>query len=1330
MNNTFTLPLKSRLIYVFAIADKQHAGCLKIGETTLGDVDLAFTPPNSPLLNEAARTRIDQYTKTAGISYELLHTELAICDRDGQRQTFTDKQVHRVLERSGVKRKEFAGASEWYLCDLGTAKRAITATKEGKASLQAEEVTSDDNPIILRPEQREAVERTLKQFRRGNQMLWNAKMRFGKTLCALRVAREMGVGRTIIITHRPAVDEGWFEDFGKTFYDRPDWHYGSRGKGESFASLQRLASQGKKYVYFASMQDMRGSKEVGGKFDKNNEVFSTAWDLVIVDEAHEGMQTELGKAVLEQLIGRKTKTLRLSGTPFNLLDDHKENEVFTWDYVMEQKAKRDWEINHLGDTNPYASLPTLHIYTYDLGRLMGEYSDEEKAFNFREFFRTRSDGSFVHDGDIDHFLSLLTTDDEDSLYPYSNDAFRKIFRHTLWILPGIRAAKALSRKLKEHPVFGFFRVVNVAGDGDADEESRDALELVSQAIGKDPDSTYTITLSCGRLTVGVSIKPWTGVFMMSGSHSTSAASYMQTIFRVQTPYTHHGRMKTDCYAFDFAPDRTLRILAEAARVSRGAGEQSVGDRVVLGDFLNYCPVIAIEGSKMRRYKVEMLLAHLKRARIERVVRGGFENGDLYSDELLKLTEVDLQEFDGLKGIIGKTKAMPRMGDIAINRQGLTNEQYAEKVIRGKEKKQRPAPEEQKRLEDLKARSDRRLEAISILRVISIRMPLMLYGAEMKDEDKELTIDNFVNLVDEQSWEEFMPRGVTKRVFSKFKRYYDPDVFREAGKRIREMARMADKFTIEERISRLARIFAAFRNPDKETVLTPWRVVNMHLGDSFGGYCFMDESYSSPLDAPRYIARKGITDEVFHPGSVILEINSKSGLYPLYATYSIYRARLDAVRARCGEVNRTTALMLWDRTLEENIFVVCKTPMARAITMRTLRGFRQATVHAECYPDLIERITSDSDSVVDTLRSGKRFWKINSDENMKIDAIIGNPPYQMTVAKKETENGQKAVVNIFQHFQVLADNLTSRFSSLIYPAVRWIHRSGKGLADFGYEQINDVHLARLHFYPDSTDIFQDVGIADGLSIVFKDREKSSGGFIYAYSKGGETTEVQMPNPGHTLMALNPIAEKISQKIQDFVRTDYDYISNSVLPRSLFSIESDFVENNPLLVRPYREGECLGEDEVKLFTNDRAGKAGRTTWYVTGRNVIKTGEKFFHQWKVVVSSANAGGQKRSNQIAILDNRSAFGRSRVALKTFDTEREAQNFLTYCQTDFIRYAFLLTDEALTSLGKLVPDLLNYTDNNGLIDYTQDVNAQLYRLFGIDDEMQAIIERTLQEKR
>ena len=1314
MSNTFTLPLKSRLIYVFAIADKQHAGCLKIGETTLGDVDLDFTPPNSPPLNEAARARIDQYTKTAGISYELLHTELAICDRDGQRQTFTDKQVHRVLERSGVKRKEFAGASEWYLCDLGTAKRAITATKEGKASLQAEEVTSDDNPIILRPEQREAVERTLKQFRRGNQMLWNAKMRFGKTLCALRVAREMGVGRTIIITHRPAVDEGWFEDFGKTFYDRPDWHYGSRGKGESFASLQRLASQGKKYVYFASMQDMRGSKEVGGKFDKNNEVFSTAWDLVIVDEAHEGMQTELGKAVLEQLIGKKTKTLRLSGTPFNLLDDHKENEVFTWDYVMEQKAKRDWEINHLGDTSPYASLPTLHIYTYDLGRLMGEYSDEEKAFNFREFFRTRSDGSFVHDGDIDHFLSLLTTDDEDSLYPYSNDAFRKIFRHTLWVLPGIKAAKALSRKLNEHPVFGLFRVVNVAGDGDADEERRDALELVSQAIGNDPDETYTITLSCGRLTVGVSVKPWTGVLMMAGSHSTSAASYMQTIFRVQTPYAHNGRMKTDCYAFDFAPDRTLRVLAETAKVSRGAGRQSGGDRVVLGDFLNFCPVIAVEGSKMKRYKVEMLLAHLKRARIERVVRGGFENGDLYNDELLKLTEVDLQEFVGLKGIIGKTKAMPKMGDIAINRQGLANEQYAEEVIPGKKKGQRPASEEQKRLEDLKARGDQRLEAISILRVISIRMPLMLYGAEMQDEDKELTIDNFVNLVDERSWEEFMPRGVTKQVFRKFKRYYDPDIFREAGKRIREMARMADKFTIEERISRLAGIFAAFRNPDKETVLTPWRVVNMHLGDSLGGYCFMDESYSSPLDAPRYIARKGVTAEVFRPGSVILEINSKSGLYPLYATYSIYRARLDEVRVRYGEVDRTTALMLWDRTLEENIFVVCKTPMARSITMRTLRGFRRATVHAEYYPDLIENITRDPDGVVDTLRSGKRFWKISSDENMKIDAIIGNPPYQMTV------EGNGRAKPVYHLFIDLASQLSQRVS-LITPA-RYLFNAGFTPTEWNNKMLNDVHFRVVAYKANSTEIFPTVGIAGGVAIMFRDAKQNFGkiGTFKAYPE------------------LDTIADKVGarqeQSLVEIIYAESSYRFDTSKPEVERLVLERLNGDKKIISNVFDKLPDFFFEEQRPGT---VGFYGRTTG---GRCFRYADKNLFEEHpnldkhKVIVPESNGSGAIGEVPCTPIIGTPIIGEPLIGatqtfltIGAFDTRAEAEACLKYVKTKFARTLLgilKVTQHNPKDTWRLVP-LQDFT-NRSDIDWTQrvsDIDRQLYRKYALSESEIAFIE-------
>ena len=1205
---TFESSLKPRLIYVFAIADNQHEGSLKIGETTLADnIDPASTTPNSENLNKAAKERIDQYTKTAGISYELLYTELTLYIRGGRICSFNDKQVHNVLERSGVKRTEFKGATEWYSCDLETVKRAITAIKEGKESLGAGEVTHTENPIILRPEQKTAVEQTLKQFRKGNQMLWNAKMRFGKTLCALRVAKKMKAVRTIIITHRPVVDSSWFEDFRKTFYDQPEWHYGSHNKGESFTSLQQLASQGKKYVYFASMQDMRGSKEVGGKFDKNNEVFSTTWDLVIVDEAHEGTQTELGKAVLEQLIGKKTKTLRLSGTPFNLLDNHKEEEIFTWDYVMEQQAKIDWEINHLGDANPYASLPAIHIYTYDLGRLMSEYSDEEKAFNFREFFRTQEDGGFVHERDIDHFLSLLTTDDEDSLYPYSNDKFRQIFRHTLWILPGIKAAKALSRKLAEHPVFGLFNVVNVAGDGDDEEESRDALELVNKAIGNDPDESYTITLSCGRLTTGVSVKPWTGVFMMAGSYSTSAAGYMQTIFRVQTPYTHNGRMKTDCYAFDFAPDRTLRVLAETAKVSHKAGKQTEGDRKILGDFLNFCPIIAIDGGQMKEYKVETMLAQLKRAQIEKVVQDGFENGALYNDELLKLTDVELKEFDNLKGIIGKTKAMPKSGDIDINRQGLTNEQYEEKERLEKKKKKDLTAEEKKRLDELKTKGDQRREAISILRGISIRMPLMLYGAEMVDEDKELTIDNFANLVDNQSWEEFMPRGVTKQVFSRFKRYYDPDIFREAGKRIRVMARISDKFTIEERIARLASIFATFRNPDKETVLTPWRVVNMHLGDTLGGYCFMNEDFTSTLDIPRYIEHKGVTSEVFNPQSVILEINSKSGLYPLYAAYNIYRTRIEEARERYGEVNRTTALMLWDRTLDENIFVVCKTPMARYITMRTLHGFRKTKVHAEYYPELIENITTQPESVVNMLRSGKRFWNINNDENMKIDAIIGNPPYQVV-----SENTSDAPV--YHLFIDLASQLTQRVS-LITPA-RYLFDAGKTPKEWNAKVLQDEHFKVMNYWANSTEVFPTVDIKGGVAVMYRDSKQNFGkiGTFTAYPELTRIANKVVPMSESGAFA-NLIYSPESYRLSDKLHTDFPWVVERLSKGHPYDITTNIFDKLPDIFRKER---LTNEDEVRFYgryKNERCYRWVKRDYIEYHPNLDK--------YKVIVPKSNGSG-----------------------------------------------------------------------------------------------------------
>lgn len=646
MNNDYSLSLVPKLIYVMRINDKAHEGCLKVGDATVEsnspDSNDLFRA-NSSILNQAAKKRINSYTQTAGIAYDLLYTELTVHPKGNRLVAFRDHDVHEVLLRSGIKKKLFdtqAKADEWFVTDLKTVKNAIEAVKAGRDSLNSAEISHGYSPVAFRPEQKAAIEKTKKQFKKNKQMLWYAKMRFGKTLSALQVVKDMEYTRTLILTHRPAVNDGWFDDFKKIFYDRSDFSFGSKLKGEKFVNLEKNAGKGLHYVFFASMQDLRGSEAAGGKFDKNNELFSAQWDLIIVDEAHEGTKTDLGQNVLKELTKQDTRVLHLSGTPFNLLDEYQEDEIYTWDYVMEQKAKADWFREHPGDYNPYEALPRLNIYTFDLGKQFSAYADEDVAFNFHEFFRVGTDEEFIHKSDVLKFLNLICTHDETSNYPYSTEENRSNFRHSFWRIPGVKEAKALSAMLKQHPVFGQFEIVNVAGDGDDDAESDNALQMVNDAIGDNPEETYTITLSCGRLTTGVSVPAWTAVFMLAGSFNTSASSYMQTIFRCQTAATINGKVKTECFVFDFAPDRTLKVVPETATISSKVGKTTNDDRKAIGDFLNFCPVISMSGTKMEKYNVDQMLEQLKKAYVERVVRNGFEDSYLYNnDALMKLDGV-------------------------------------------------------------------------------------------------------------------------------------------------------------------------------------------------------------------------------------------------------------------------------------------------------------------------------------------------------------------------------------------------------------------------------------------------------------------------------------------------------------------------------------------------------------------------------------------------------------------------------------------------------------------------------------------------------------------
>ena len=1308
----FDSALKPKLIYVFRINDAAHSGCLKIGEATLPDGSNVFElAPNSHILNKAAKDRIDQYTKTAGIEYELLYTEVSLYFSGGTVKSFNDKAVHEVLLRSGIKRREAANwGSEWFETDLPTAINAIKAVKVGRKSLLATEISEGQNPIIFRPEQRDAIEKTKKQFYKGNQMLWNAKMRFGKTLSALQVIKDLNFRRTLILTHRPVVDDGWYEDFKKIFYDREDFRYGSKIRGEKFSVLKAGAQEEKlRYVYFASMQDLRGSETVGGKFDKNNEIFSTSWDFIIIDEAHEGTQTELGQNVIKELTKPTTKVLSLSGTPFNLFDDYNEDELYTWDYVMEQKAKAQWDLKHFGDPNPYAGLPTMNIYTYDLGRLLHDYIDEDVAFNFREFFRVNDSGEFVHKKDVATFLDLLCKKDDSSAYPFSTEEYRNNFRHTLWMIPGVKSALALQRMLEKHPVFQYFTVVNVAGEGDpTEEENAEALALLRSKIGNDPDQTRTITLSCGRLTTGVSVKEWTAVLMLSGSFNTAAASYMQTIFRVQTPATINGRMKEQCYVFDFAPDRTLKVLAETAKISTKAGKTSGDDRRAMGEFLNFCPVIGMEGSKMRKFDVDAMLQQLKKVYIERVVNNGFEDGYLYNDELMKLDSLALKEFEDLKKTIGQTKAMPKTNSVDVNNQGLTNEEYEElEELEKKNKKKKDKPElteeQKKRLEELKAKKKNRETAISILRGISIRMPLMIYGADIDDEKEDITIDNFTSLIDPLSWEEFMPKGVTKQKFNAFRKYYDRDIFAAAAKRIRNMVRSADRLSIEQRIERITQIFATFRNPDKETVLTPWRVVNMHISDTLGGYTFFESDFDEKktLADPRFVERGKVTAEVFNPDTRILEINSKTGLYPLYMAYSTYRARLASLKTSPESVEKEWEI--WSEVVAENIFVICKTPMAKSITRRTLLGFRKGKTNMWAPKDLINKIKNQAELFIKKV--GDLVGK-----NVKINAIVGNPPYQ-----EEGESTRKAP--IYHLFYDIAFQL-SDIVSLITPG-RFLFKVGQTPSEWMDKMLSDTHFKVVDYFQKSNEVFPSVDIKGGVAIGLRDKNANFGAIEF-FSEYPQLVSIMNKVKVHKNIVHNLFSEIVSS--QGIYRFS-EYALNNI-PRIIevqgkgtaAKITSNAFENLP---------EIFVESEQEID-----GKAVQIMGRVKGNREIRWIKaeylqpcEYLDYYNVFVPEANgtgAIGEVLSTPVIgvpVIGHTDTF----LSIGKFASAQEASACLKYVKSKFAR-CLLGTLKATQHNPKdtwaNVP-MQDFTEKSD-IDWSKsvdEIDAQLYKKYNLSDE-------------
>jgi len=602
-------------IYAYMDSNPQYDGLLKVGFTTI-DVE-ARVSHQYPVLRPGEKP------------YKILLSELAIRN-DGT--SFTDHDVHKYLKRKGIENPK----GEWFKCSVDDVKNAIIGIKERK-------YVEDDRSLSfsLRPEQKAAIEKTInyiKGFRKENpntttRFLWNAKMRFGKTFAAYHLAKEMNWEKVLVLTFKPAVQSAWESDL-KRHIDFQGWQFVSRDNISDF-KLDKT----KPVVCFGSFQDYLGKNEAGGIKPKNEWVHATHWDCVILDEYHYGAWRENAQDLFDSEEKKEREFLDgegreyydedimpittnhylyLSGTPFRALSsgDFIEEQIFNWTYTDEQKAKETWE----GDNNPYKSLPRMVMLTYRLPdsiqkiALQGEFNefdlniffsaegrDEKATFKYQE--EVQKWLNFLRGAFSENETSVLKLGGKKPPLPYSDIRLLNLLNHTLWFLPSVASCYAMRNLLRERNNLFYQDYDIVVAAGHKAGIGVNALPPVLKAM-KDPLKSKTITLTCGKLTTGVTIPPWGGIFMLR--NTSSPETYFQAAFRVQSPWTLKNPdgndpnkevvLKKECYVFDFSPNRALRLIAD---YSCRLNVEETNPEKKVAEFIQFLPILAYDGTAMK-----------------------------------------------------------------------------------------------------------------------------------------------------------------------------------------------------------------------------------------------------------------------------------------------------------------------------------------------------------------------------------------------------------------------------------------------------------------------------------------------------------------------------------------------------------------------------------------------------------------------------------------------------------------------------------------------------------------------------------------------------------
>lgn len=798
-----------------------YAYCLEGVESHKGYIKVGYT-------DRDADTRIREQLHTSAVPYKILLTESAMCS-DGS--CFTDHDVHNILKRNGFRQlNQGEDRNEWFFCSVNDVCAAINELKSGEIF----NAVRTEN-FKMRPEQTRAVMRTAEYYKsaikddptRAPKFLWNAKMRFGKTFAAYQLCRKMDLKRILVLTFKPAVESAWHEDL-QTHVDFEGWQFISnkdaRNNNIDIDRAFHNADKSKPIVVFGSFQDLLGTNENGGIKAKNEFIHTEVWDIVIFDEYHFGawrenarklfenpdeeadadfdmekyQNEEAGNAYNETFLPISTSYyLYLSGTPFRAINSGEfiEEQIFNWTYSDEQREKYAW----VGTNNPYISLPRMVMMTYKMPdeirqvALQGEFDE----FDLNVFFSAKGKGDearFVYENEVQKWLDLIrgqhlptNIDDlkmqakknERPPMPYSDTRLLNVLSHTLWFLPNVSSCFAMYNLLqqKQNTFYHDYKINVCAGT-----RAGIGLDAVKPVINSmsDPLETKTITLTCGKLTTGVTVKPWTGIFMLRNLKSPE--TYFQAAFRVQSPWTvknDRGEteiMKQECYVFDFALDRALRQISDYScrlNVDETDPEKKVSE------FISFLPVLAYDGSSMKAINAQDVLDIAMAGTSATLLARRWESALLVNvdnDTLKRLTE-NREALDALMRIEG-------FRSLNSDIETIINKSEAVKKAKKDDKDKLSAKEKKQLSDDEKESKSLRKQIQEKLIKFATRVPIFMYLTDerekcLKDVITEISPQLFkkVTGLDVKDFEMLCTMGLfnsnlMNQAIYQFKRYED------------------------------------------------------------------------------------------------------------------------------------------------------------------------------------------------------------------------------------------------------------------------------------------------------------------------------------------------------------------------------------------------------------------------------------------------------------------------------------------------------------------------------------------------------------------------------